>query len=67
MVRLDYMTHSRGNIRVTPDHENAMLAFLLANLTGFGLVQTTWPVAQIHTSVLDELAKMVCGQPSRFA
>lgn len=67
MVRLDYMTHSRGNIRVTPDHENAMLAFRLANLSGFGLANTSWPVAQIHTSVLDELARMVCGQPSRFA
>jgi hypothetical protein len=67
MVRLDYMTQSRGNIRVTPDHDNAVLAFRLANLTGFGLAHTTWPVAQINTSVLDELAKMVCGQPSRFA
>ena len=67
LVRLDYTTQSRGNIRVTPDHENAMLAFRLANLTGFGLTHTTWPAAQVHTSVLDELAKMVCGHPSRFA
>ena len=67
MVRLDYTTQSRGNILVTPDHENAMLAFRLANLTGFGLAHTTWPVAQVYTQVLDELAKMVCGQPSRFA
>lgn len=66
-VRLDYTTHSRGNIRITPDHENAMLAFRLANLTGFGITTTTWPVAQLHQPVLDELAKMVCGQPSRFA
>lgn len=67
LVRLDYTTQSRGNIRVTPDHEKAMLTFRLANLTGFGLTNTTWPAAQLHTSVLDELAKMVCGQPSRFA
>jgi len=67
MVRLDYTTQSRGNIRVTPDHDNAMLSFRLANLTGFGLAHATWPVAQISTAVLDELAKMVCGQPSRFA
>ena len=25
-VRLDYTTQSRGNIRVIPDHQNAMLA-----------------------------------------
>jgi hypothetical protein len=66
-VRLDYMTHSRGNIRVTADHQNAMLAFRLANLSGFGITTTNWPVAQLHTSAMDELAKMVCGQPSRFA
>jgi hypothetical protein len=67
LVRLDYMTQSRGNIRVTPDHDNAVIAFRLANLSGFGLANTAWPVAQINTAVLDELAKMVCGQPSRFA
>ena len=67
LVRLDYTTQSRGNIRVTPDHGNAVLAFRLANLSGFGLAQTTWPAAKVQTPVLDELARMVCGQPSRFA
>lgn len=67
LVRLEYTTHSRGNIRVTPDHENALLTFRLANLIGFGLTSTSWPAAQVQASVLDELAKMVCGQPSRFA
>lgn len=67
LVRLEYTTHSRGNIRVTPDHENALLTFRLANLIGFGLTSTSWPAAQVQSSVLDELAKMVCGQPSRFA
>lgn len=67
LVRLEYTTHSRGNIRVTPDHENALLTFRLVNLIGFGLTSTSWPAAQVQASVLDELAKMVCGQPSRFA
>lgn len=67
LVRLEYTTQARGNIRVTPDHDNAMLGFRLANLSGFGLANTTWPAAQMHGSVLDELAKMVCSQPSRFA
>ncbi len=66
LVRMDYTTQSRGNIKVTPDHDNGQLAFRLANLTGFGVVQTTWPAAQIRASVLDELARLVCGQPSRF-
>ncbi len=67
LVRMDYTTQSRGNIRVTPDHDKGLLAFRLANLTGFGLAQTSWRAAQIQASVLDELARMVCGQPSRFA
>jgi len=67
MVRLDYTTQSRGIIRITPDHEKATLAFRLANLTGFGLIHCTWRADQINSSILDELAKMVCGQPSRFA
>ena len=67
LVRFDYMTQARGNVRVTPDHDNGMLAFRLANLTGFAVTNTTWPAAQVQGSVLDELAKMVCGQPSRFA
>jgi len=67
LIRINYTTQSRGNIRVTPDHGNAVLAFRLANLTGFGVADTSWPAAQVHGPVLDELAKMVCGQPSRFA
>ena len=67
LVRLEYTTQSRGNILVTPDHDNAVLAFRLANLIGFGLAHTTWPCAQVQRPVLDELAKMVCGQASRFA
>jgi hypothetical protein len=66
LVRLDYQTHSRGNIRVTTDHANSMLAFRLANLTGFGLVNTAWPVEKLQTPILDELAKLICGYPSRF-
>lgn len=67
LIRLDYTTQSRGNIRITPDHQNAVLAFRLANLSGFAVTTTTWPAAQLLPSVLDELAKLVCGQPSRFA
>lgn len=67
LVRMDDTTQSRGNIKVTPDHDKGLLAFRLANLTGFGVAQTTWPAARIEASVLDELARMVCGQPSRFA
>lgn len=67
IVRLEYTTRSRGNVRVTPDHENAMLGFRLANLGGFEITNTTWPAAQVRTSVLDELAKLICGQPSHFA
>lgn len=66
LVRVEYCTHSRGNILVTPDHHDAKLAFRLANLTGFGVLSTAWPVSQVNSGMLDELAKLVCGQPSHF-
>ena len=65
--RYDYITETRGNVTVTPDHDSATLAFRLLNLSGFGLAHTSWPAAQVKPDVLDELAKLIVSQPSRFA
>jgi hypothetical protein len=67
LVRLDYQTQARGNVRVTPDHQNAMLAFRLANIAGFEITNTSWPAAKVQGPVLDELARLICGETSRFA
>jgi hypothetical protein len=65
-LQFDYVTETRGNILVTPDHDTATIAFRLMNASGFGIVNTTWPAAQLKQDVLDELAKLVVSQPQRF-
>lgn len=64
--RYDYITETRGNVTVTPDHDVATLSFRLLNLSGFGLANVSWPAAQIKADALDELAKLIVSQPSRF-
>lgn len=66
-LRFEYLTEARATVTVTPDHDKASLAFRLANLTGFEILNASWPAAQIATDVLDELAKLIVAQPSRFA
>jgi len=65
-ICFEYTTKARGNITVTADHDNGQLQFRLANADGFGVVTTTWPAARIEHSLMDELAKLVVAQPSRF-
>jgi len=66
-IRFDYMTEARGYVTVTPDHDNGRLAFRVSNANGFELVNTVWPAAKVATDMLDELAKLIVAQPSRFA
>ncbi len=66
-IQFDYITETRGNVVVTADHDKAVLAFRLMNATGFEITNTTWPAAKIKADVLDELAKLLVGEASRFA
>ncbi len=65
-IQFDYITETRANVVVTADHEKAELAFRLMNATGFEIVNSTWPAAKIKADVLDELAKLIVGEASRF-
>lgn len=65
-IRFEYQTESRGNLVVTPDHDQGVLNFRLVNLSGFGVQNSAWPAAKVQASVLDELARLLVGQPSRF-
>ncbi len=65
-IRFDHLTEARGSITVTPDHDTAKLAFRLACVQGFAIDNTTYPADQIQTPMLDELAKLLVGQESRF-
>ena len=65
-VRFAYLTKSRGNVTLTPDHDSGQIAFRLLNTAGFGVIKASWPADQINSGVLDELAKLIVSQPSRF-
>ena len=65
-IRFDYVTETRGSVVVTPDHDKAVLAFRLLNASGFEILNTTWPAPRIKTELLDELAKLIVGEPNRF-
>jgi hypothetical protein len=66
-LRFDYLTEARGSVKVSADHENARLVFRVAGASGFEVIDTSWPAAQVQTSMLDELAKMMVAQPHTFA
>ena len=65
-IRFDYLTEARGGVTITADHDAAKLAFRLANVTGFEVLNTAYRADQIQSAVLDELAKLMLGQASRF-
>ncbi|CAM3386060.1 hypothetical protein [Polaromonas hydrogenivorans] len=62
----DYQTESRAFITLTPDHDTGCIAFRVSNVGGFGVLNTSYPGAQVTPRLLDELAKKLVGQPSRF-
>lgn len=66
-VRYEYQTETRGSVSARADHAHGFLRFRLLNTQGFGIENADWPVAKIDNELLDELAKRIMGQPSRFA
>lgn len=62
----DYQTEARAFITLTPDHDTGCIAFRVSNVGGFGVLNTRYPGAQVTQKLLDELAKKLVGQPSRF-
>lgn len=65
-LQFDYITETRGNVLVTPDHDKATIAFRIMNATGFEIVNTSYPAAMVKNELLDELAKLIVSQPNRF-
>ena len=62
----DYQTESRAFITMTPDHDGGRIAFRVTNVGGFSVLNTRYPAAQVTQPLMDELAKKLVGQPSRF-
>lgn len=57
---------ARGSITVTPEHDTAQLHFRLTGVGGFEVIQLAFPAVRVNQALLDELAKKMVGQPSRF-
>jgi len=62
----DYQTESRAFITLTPNHDAGLMAFRLTNMGGFGALTITYPATEVTLELMDELAKKLVGQPSRF-
>jgi hypothetical protein len=65
-IRFDYEVEARAGVTITPNHDAATVVFRLANLQGLEVVYKTFPVQRIESQWLDELAKLICGQPNQF-
>lgn len=65
-LAFDYVAETRGNVTAVADHDQGLLAFRLLNLSGFGIANTSWPAIDAKTDLLDELAKLIVSEPSRF-
>jgi hypothetical protein len=65
-VRYEYETETRGSVRAGVDHEHGQLHFRLLNTTGFEVANVTWPAQRITQDLMDELAKRIVGESSRF-
>jgi hypothetical protein len=62
----EYETASFGSIVLTPEHDSAQIHFRVLNVGGFNLLSTSYSAAQVNSALMDELAKLLVGQPSRF-
>ncbi len=56
----------RGSVVATADHEHGFVQFCLLNTTGFEVAKAPYPAARIDHETLDELAKRIVAQESRF-
>jgi hypothetical protein len=65
-IKFEYMTELRGSLMVTPEHDVGTLLFRFNNVSGFEVLQRVWAVAEVNAELMDELAKLIVGQPSRF-
>ncbi|HMN92604.1 MAG TPA: hypothetical protein PKC60_05170 [Hydrogenophaga sp.] len=65
-IVFDFELAARASVMVTAEHEQAQLLFRLAAVNGLEVVSTRYRAEQVNSTVLDELAKLIVGQPSRF-
>lgn len=62
----EYEMACRASVLVTADHDEGLLRFRLACVGAMEVVTLTKPAVQISPAELDELARLIVGEPSRF-
>lgn len=62
----DYEMAARAGVIVTADHDAAQLHFRLACVSGMEIVQVSLAATAVTGTTLDELARLIVGEPSRF-
>jgi hypothetical protein len=65
-IEFHYDCRARGSVSIAPDHDQGMLVFRLTNVTGFEVRTVKHAAHGFTTSLLDEMAKLLVGQPNRF-
>lgn len=66
-IRFEFETETRGTVTLTPDHDKAEIAIRVTNTRGFEVINVTRNAKEVKTELLDELAKLIVGQPTRFS
>lgn len=65
-IVFEYDLAARASVLVTADHDNARLQFRLACVNGMEIAQHNLPASQVNAALLDELARLIVGESSRF-
>jgi hypothetical protein len=65
-IRFDYSTQARGSVVITPNHAEAKFTFRILNAQGFESSTSMCSATHIQNGLLDDLAKLILGQPHRF-
>lgn len=66
LIVFEHELASRASVLITADHDNAVLDVRLACVNGLEIATTRYAADQWTTAVLDELAKLIVGEPSLF-
>lgn len=66
-IKFLFQTETRGTVTLTPDHDSGEIAFRVSNARGFEVINRTCKSEEVTSDLLDELAKLMLGQPNRFA
>ena len=65
-IVFEYEMAARASVMVTADHDAGQLQFRLACVGSMDVVHRALSADQVDTHLLDELAKLIVGEPNRF-